>query len=92
MIHVFAVFTGKLLETLQNSSFHKTLHLEAKTNVLHNFAMSRYSYFIFYNFVLINFFPVFTGKLPETLQISSCHQTLCLEAKTNVLQNFAMSL
>ena len=38
MINVFAVFTGKLLQTLQNSSFHKTCYLEAKTNVLHNFA------------------------------------------------------
>ena len=31
MINVFAVLTGKLL---QNSSFHKTCYLEAKTNVL----------------------------------------------------------
>ena len=38
MINVFPVFTGKLLQTLQNSSFHKTCYLEAKTNVLHNFA------------------------------------------------------
>ena len=38
MINVFAVFTGKLLQTLQNSSFHKTCYLEAKTNVFHNFA------------------------------------------------------
>ena len=37
MINVFAVFTGKLLQTLQNSSFHKTCYLQAKTNVLHNF-------------------------------------------------------
>ena len=37
MINVFAVFTGKLLQTLQNSSFHKTCYLEAKTNVLHKF-------------------------------------------------------
>ena len=36
MINVFAVFTGKLLQTLQNSSFHKTCYLDAKTNVLHN--------------------------------------------------------
>ena len=33
-------FTGKLLQTLQNSSFHKTCYLEAKTNVLHNFALA----------------------------------------------------
>ena len=33
-------FAGKLLETLQKRSFHKTLHFEAKTNDLHNFAMS----------------------------------------------------
>ena len=32
MINVFAVFTGKLLQTLQNSTFHKTCYLEAKTN------------------------------------------------------------
>ena len=38
MINVFAVFTGKLLQTLQNTSFHKTSYLEAKTNVLQNFA------------------------------------------------------
>ena len=38
MINVFAVFTGKLMETLQNSSFHKKCLLEAKTNVLQNFA------------------------------------------------------
>ena len=38
MINVFAVFTGKVLQTLQNSSFHKRCYLEAKTNVLHNFA------------------------------------------------------
>ena len=38
MIKVFAVFTGKLLKTLQNSSFYKTCYLEAKTNVLQNFA------------------------------------------------------
>ena len=40
MIKVFAVFTGKLQQTLQNSSFHKTCYLEAKTNVLHNFALA----------------------------------------------------
>ena len=38
MINVFAVFTGKLLQTPQNSSLHKTGYLKAKTNVLHNFA------------------------------------------------------
>ena len=42
MINVFAVFTVKLLETLQNSSFHKTCYLDAKTNVLHNFALALY--------------------------------------------------
>ena len=40
MITVFAVFTVKLLQTLQNKSFHKTCYLEAKTNVLHNFALA----------------------------------------------------
>ena len=40
IIKVFAVFTGKLLQTLQNGSFHKTCYLEAKTNVLHNFALA----------------------------------------------------
>ena len=40
MIKVFSVFTRKLLKTLQNSSFHKTRYLEAKTNVLHNFALA----------------------------------------------------
>ena len=40
MINVFAVFTGKLLQTLQNSSFHEKFYLEGKTNVLHNFALA----------------------------------------------------
>ena len=40
MINVFAVFTGKLMETLQNSSFHKTCVLEAKTNVFLNFGIT----------------------------------------------------
>ena len=34
MINVFAVFTGKVLQTLQNTSFHKSCFLEAKLNVL----------------------------------------------------------
>ena len=38
MINAFAVYTGKMLQTLLNSSFHKTCYLEAKTNALHNFA------------------------------------------------------
>ena len=40
MITVFAVFIGKLLQTLQNNSFHKTCYLQAKTNVLQNFALA----------------------------------------------------
>ena len=40
MINVFAAFTGNLLQTLQNSSFHKTCFLEAKTNLLHKLAMA----------------------------------------------------
>ena len=40
MIKVLAVFTGKLLQTLQNSSLNKTCYLEDKTNVLHNFALA----------------------------------------------------
>ena len=40
MINVFAFYTVKLLQTLQNSSFHKKCYLQAKTNVLHNFAMA----------------------------------------------------
>ena len=40
MITVFAVFIGKLMQTLQNSNFHETCYLEAKTNVLHNFALA----------------------------------------------------
>ena len=40
MINVFAVFTGKLLQTLQNSSSYKLFYLEAKINVLHNFALA----------------------------------------------------
>ena len=38
-MNVFAVFTGKLLQTLQNCSFYKTCYLQAKTNVLHKFAV-----------------------------------------------------
>ena len=79
MINVFAVFTGKLLQTLQNSSFHKTCYLEAKTNT-------------FLKLVMINVFAVFTGKLLQTLQNSSFHKTCYLEAKTNVLHNFAKAL
>ena len=40
MINVFAVCTGKRLQTPQNGTFYKTCYLEAKTNVLHNFAMA----------------------------------------------------
>ena len=40
MIKVFAVFTGKMLQTLQNSTFQKTCYSEAKTKVLHNFALA----------------------------------------------------
>ena len=40
MLNFFAAFTGKLLQTLQNSSFHKTCYLEAKTNNLHNFPLA----------------------------------------------------
>ena len=76
MINVFAVFTGKLLQRLQNSSFHKTCYLDAKTNVLH----------------MINVFAVFTGKLLQTLQNSSFHKKCYLDAKTNVLHNFALPL
>ena len=63
MINVFAVFTGKLLQTLQNSSFHKTCYLEAKTNVLHNFAKARVILAFFNNtLVMINcYFAVFAA-------------------------------
>ena len=37
MINVFPLCTGKLLQTLQNSSFHKTCYLETKTNVFAQF-------------------------------------------------------
>ena len=40
MINFFAGFTGKLMQTLQNSSFHKTCYLEAKANVLQKFALA----------------------------------------------------
>ena len=91
MINVFAVFTGKLLQTLQNSSFHKTCYLEAKTNALHNFAMASVI-LSFLKIVMINVFAVFTGKLLQTLQNSSFHKTCYLEAKTNVLHNFEKTL
>ena len=68
MINDFAVFTGKLLQTLQNTSFHKTCYLDAKTNVLHNFALAQ-KFYLFKKFVMINVFAVFTGKLLQTLKI-----------------------
>ena len=40
MINVFVFLASKLLQTLQNSNFHKVCYLEAKTNVLHNFAIA----------------------------------------------------
>ena len=40
MINVFAVLSRKLLQTLQNSSFHKNCNLDSKTKVLHNFALA----------------------------------------------------
>ena len=91
MINIFAVFTGKLLQTLQNSSFHKTCFLAAKTKVLHNFAMAL-EFEVFYNLVMLNVFAVFTGKLLQTLQNSSFHKTCFLAAKTKVLHNFVMAL
>ena len=39
MINVLAVFTGELLQTLQNSSFHNRCYSDAKTKVFHNFAL-----------------------------------------------------
>ena len=39
-MNVFAVFTGKLLQTLQNCSFYKTCYLQAKTKASHNFALA----------------------------------------------------
>ena len=91
MINVFAVFTGKLQQTLQNSSFHKTCYLEAKTNVLENFALA-VKFLLFENFLLINVFPVFTGKLLQTLQNSNFYQTCYLDAETNVFHTFALTL
>ena len=41
MKNVLAFFTGKLLQTLQNSSFDKTCYLEAKINALHNVAKAQ---------------------------------------------------
>ena len=40
MINVFAVFTGKLLQKVQNSSFHKTCYLEAKNERFAKFCKS----------------------------------------------------
>ena len=91
MINVFVVFTGKLLQTMQNSSFHKTCDLDAETNVLHSYALAR-CFSLFKHLVMINVFAVFTGKLLQTLQNSSFHKTCYLEAKTNVLHNFALAL
>ena len=91
MITVFAVIIGKLLQILQDSSFHKTCYLEAKTNfstILHWHCIFNF----FKNLVLINVLAVFTGKLLQTLQNSSFHKTCYLQAKTNVLHNFALAL
>ena len=84
MINVFAVFTAILLQTLQNSSFHKTCYLEAKTNVLHNFVKGT----VILPFLKIGHdkvFAFFTGKLLQTLQNSSFQKRCFLEAKTKVL-------
>ena len=91
MINVFAVFTGKLLQTLQNSSFHKTCYLEVKKNIF-TILQRHYNFNFFLNLVMINVFAVFTGKLLQTLQNSSFHKTCYLDAKTNVLHNFALAL
>ena len=91
MINVFALFTGKLLQALQNSSFHKLCYLEAKTTfstILHRHC----NFNLFLNLVMINVFAVFPGRLLQTLQNSSFHKTCYLEAKTNVLHNFAKAL
>ena len=99
MINVFAVFTVKLLQTLQNSSFHKTCYLDAKTNVLHNFALALYwktaantSSLTFLKIGHDKRFCCFYWKTVETLQNSRFHKTCYLDAKTNVLHNFALAL
>ena len=90
MINVFAVFTGKLLQTLQISSFHKTCYLEDKTSLAQFFNGTVILTFL--KFGHDKRFCCFTGKLLQTLQNSSFHKTCYLEAKTNVLHNFAMAL
>ena len=62
MINVFAVFTGKLLQTLQNSSFPKTCYLEAKPNVLHN--LKRHCNFTFLKICHDKRFCCFYWKTP----------------------------
>ena len=91
MINVFAVFTGKLLQTLQNSSFHKTCYLEAKRTFC-KILQRHCNFTYFYYFVMINVFAVFTGKLLQTLEKTSFYNTCYLEAKTKVLDHFAMAL
>ena len=91
MLNIFPVFTGKLLQTVQNSSFHKTCYLEAKKERFAQFCNCTVI-LLFLNFGHENVFAVFTGKLLETLQNTSVHKTFYSEAKTNVLHNFAMAL
>ena len=91
MIKVFALFTEKLLQTLQNSSFHKTCYLEVKKNVF-TILQRHYNCNFFFNLVMIKVFAVFTGKLLQTVQKSSFHRTCYFDAKTNVLHNFALAL
>ena len=91
MINVFVVFTGKLLQTLQNSSFHKTCYLEAKNERFAHFCTGSVI-LTFLRFCHDKRFCCFTGKLLQTLQSSSFHKTCYLEAKTNVLHNFALAL
>ena len=85
MINVFAVFTGKLLQTLQNSSFHKTCYLEAAQFCTGTVILT----FLKIGHDII--FAVFNGKLLQTLQNSSFLKTCYLDAKTNVLHNFALA-
>ena len=91
MINVFAVFTEKLLQTLQNSSFHKTCYLEVKKKVF-TILQRHYNFNFFQNLVMINNLAVFTGQLLQTLQNSSFHKTCYFDAKTSVLHNFALAL
>ena len=95
MIRVFCVTPGKLLQTLQKRSFHKTCYLEDKANVLRNFCNGT-AILTFLKFGHDKRFGCFywktaanTGKLPFC---SVCSSFPVKTAKTFIMTNFLKKL